>query len=282
MVASVLRLACCAAIAVATFPASAEGQTPAQAASAPQVWEADWVSPHCTISTATANEASLTLWMTPGDPDPELYLVGPAKAVPDADRKLTITLLPAGRTFQVAAEAGPGSVGKRVLKLSNLPGDFPAAFGASNAVRVSGRTTVTASIRGATQAMAAIHHCIHLQLSKWGIDANAYEALRQAPEKIEGLQWFTNNDYPVQAGTSLRDQTVVARVDVDVQGTVTSCNVVQPSGAWSLDSATCRAALKRLKFHPAIGGDGQPTAAQRIIVTVFRLFSCSPGHRCSS
>ena len=53
------------------------GALAAPAPAAPQVWQVDWEQARCTIATGDPANIYIALWMTPGDPTPELYLVGP-------------------------------------------------------------------------------------------------------------------------------------------------------------------------------------------------------------
>jgi TonB family protein len=276
MRATIIRIANSVAIAAALFASSAEAQlqpqAPVQATPSPQVWEADWVSPHCTISTGNANEVALALWMTPGDPDPELYVVGSPGSLPNGNAQITLTLLPSGRTFQPQVGSGLGGTERRVLKLTRLRDAFPGAFAGSTEIRLAaGSKTLTVPITGADKAVAAVRQCIDSKLPEWGIDAKAFDALQTPPTDIEGTSWLGPDDYPSQALNNNEMGTVVARMSVDASGRVTACNVVVPSGSPSLDAVTCELALRRARFHPAIAADGAPTAAQRIVSTVFRL-----------
>ena len=257
------------ALAILTASPSAAQVAPPPA---PQVWEADWVSSHCTISTGDQQQAALALWMLPGDPDPEVYFVGSPGVLPSGSSALTLTLLPGGRTFEPRIESGLSNAGRRVLKLTRLRDEFPAAFAASSEIRLAGGgKPVTLPITAADKAMVAVRQCVDSKLPEWGVDAKAFDALRKPPTDIEGASWISYTDYPADAADNNQMGTVIARMSMDATGRVTACNVVVSSGTRSLDDATCRAALKRGQFHPAIGADGAPTAAQRIVSTIFRL-----------
>src|SRR5438309_9854997 len=71
----------------------------------PTVWNLEWQESHCTISTGSAKTLGFSLWMTPGDPDAELYIIGSSKVVPvvgspgpvSGNRKsITVVLAPSG------------------------------------------------------------------------------------------------------------------------------------------------------------------------------------------
>src|SRR5438094_822358 len=100
-------------------------QESAQAQPAPpptKVWNLEWQDSHCTISTGTAKTLGLSLWMTPGDPDPDLYLVG--SSVPaNVGKSVTVAVVPTGETFR--AEVDDRAAGNaRILKLVKLKHKF--------------------------------------------------------------------------------------------------------------------------------------------------------------
>jgi protein TonB len=59
----------------------------------------------------------------------------------------------------------------------------------------------------------------------------------------------------------LKGGAVVARLSTAASGKVTNCTVVLSSGIAEVDATTCRFALQRAKYKPAIGADGRRTAA---------------------
>lgn len=63
----------------------------------------------------------------------------------------------------------------------------------------------------------------------------------------------------------------IARLDVDATGRVTGCAVLVSSGSAALDNATCKISLERGRLRPAIGADGKPIAAFRIMPVRWRL-----------
>jgi len=257
----------------ALLPASAIAQAPpAPAATQPQVWQLDWQKDYCTISTGDAATAGVALWMTPGDPKPDLYFIGSHKIVPGADSgdTLSVTVLPSGQSFSAVTMNMSRGSSSRVLRLLRLKESFPAAFGSSSAIRLAHMKEPIAII-GADKAIAALHQCMDDKLSQWGVDAKAYESLRMpATDPTEHL-WFNEGDYPSQAKAAGEEGDVIARMDLDASGRVKSCAVVVGSGSSSLDQATCDTALARGRFNPAIGADGRPAASARVVRVVWRL-----------
>jgi len=258
----------------AVVPASAIAQAPpsAPAATPPQVWQLDWQKNYCTISTGDAATAGVALWMTPGDPKPDLYFIGSHKIVPGADSgdTLSVTLLPSGQSFSAVTMNISRGYNSRVLRLLRLKEPFPAAFASSSAIRLAHMKEPIA-ISGADKAVAALRQCVDDKLAEWGVDAKAYDALRMpATDPAEHL-WFNDGDYPSQAKAAGEEGDVIARMDLDASGRVKSCDVVVGSGSSSLDQATCDTALARGRFNPAIGADGRPAASARVVRVVWRL-----------
>jgi protein TonB len=212
--------------------------------------------------------------MTPGDPQPDLYVIGVANNLPSISSgdKVTVTLLPGGETFQATAMNLSGASGVRALRLLQLKEPFPTAFAKSSGILVAGMKEPMV-IKGSEKAVAALRQCVDDQLPNWGVDPKAYEALRTPPTYPADHLWFTYQDYPEEAQARGQSGDVIARLDVDASGRVKKCAVVVSSGSSSLDDATCSISLSRGKFSPAIGSDGQPVAAQRVIRVVFRMDS---------
>ena len=260
----------------AVLPASAIAQAPAPAPATPppQVWQLDWQKNHCTISTGDPANVGVALWMTPGDPRPDLYLIGSPKVLPNLKgTKLSITLLPSKRSFTTKAENLSEASSVHAMAGYEFDEELPPAFAASSEVRIDGLgAPVSIPVIGAGKAMAALRQqCIDPKLAEWGIDPKVYEALRVPPTNLPGGLWWTADDYPTeaQAGGQLGD--TVIRLDVDVTGKVTGCAVVVSSGSKALDKASCDISLARGRLRPAIGADGKPIAAFRIMPVRWRL-----------
>jgi TonB family protein len=254
----------------ATAPAVAQPPVP-PTKSAPQVWQLDWQDNHCTISTGDAAELGFAMWITPGDPRPDLYFIGSPKLLPHTnDGKITVTLMPAGESFSATVMDISGQSGAIALRLLDLPEKFPAEFARSTEVGLAGAKEPV-RVTGSGKAVSALRQCIDEKLPEWGVDPKAYEALRSPPTDPSEHLWFTDVDYPQSASMSGDEGDVIARMDVDATGSVTNCAVVVSSGSKPLDDVTCSTALRKGKFNPAIGADGQPSAGQRIVRVVFRL-----------
>lgn len=76
------------------------------------------------------------------------------------------------------------------------------------------------------------------------------------PVKIAGD--LAEADYP-KAGRAKRLGTaVIVVLTVGTDGRVSACRVHQPSGDPEADAVTCKLALERFRFHPALDANGDP------------------------
>jgi len=71
------------------------------------------------------------------------------------------------------------------------------------------------------------------------------------------LPWFDLNDYPTKAFEREWQGTTNFDVVVDPQGRSVDCKIAKSSGHEMLDRQACWVAMKRARFTPAIGADGQ-------------------------
>jgi protein TonB len=89
-------------------------------------------------------------------------------------------------------------------------------------------------------------------------DGGRYVATR--PAKIAGD--LVERDY-ARAGRAKRLGTaVIVLLTVGTDGRVTACRVHQASGDADADAVTCRLAIERFRFHPALDQNGDPIEAK--------------------
>lgn len=73
-------------------------------------------------------------------------------------------------------------------------------------------------------------------------------------------EWITADDYPEQ---SLRNgEEGLSRIgwQIDIDGRVRKCGVIESSGFARLDHAACDAIKRRARYRPALDADGHPIA----------------------
>lgn len=73
----------------------------------------------------------------------------------------------------------------------------------------------------------------------------------------DGVRWFEDSDYPEARARGERG-VVVYRLQVDAEGCVTGCDIVEPSGIASIDTLTCPLLMRRARFSPALNAEGAP------------------------
>ena len=251
---------------------SSTAQAPASSLSkAKTVWSLDYREDHCTITTGDLGTIAVSLWMTPGDPDPELYLAAPATILRGINRQVAVELAPSGQRY--LADVSVMSKGSpRILKLGHLGSPFRTEFVRSTEVRLlPGDRVVSAPIKGAAKADAALQQCIDAKLPEWGVDPKALASLRAPSAVIDSNVWISGDDYPLDAINSNFSGRAIVRLNVDAAGNVTECAVLVRSGLNSIDQTTCRRSIEKRKFKPAIGSDGRPTASVRVQNVIWRL-----------
>ena len=84
------------------------------------------------------------------------------------------------------------------------------------------------------------------------------EGPRRAQSAGNLAQYFSNDDYPVEALRRGAQGTVAFRLDIDASGTPTACTIEQSSGDAALDQATCDIVRTRARFRPARDAQGRP------------------------
>lgn len=73
------------------------------------------------------------------------------------------------------------------------------------------------------------------------------------------LPWFDLNDYPTHAFEREWQGVTTFAVIVGPDGHAADCRILKSSGYAMLDRSACWAPMKRARFTPAIGADGQRT-----------------------
>lgn len=69
--------------------------------------------------------------------------------------------------------------------------------------------------------------------------------------------WFEADSYPPQARAKSQEGLTVYALDIDAQGRVMGCNIVETSGSDLLDSTTCTQVISNGRFRPARDAAGR-------------------------
>lgn len=256
---NVSRLAGLAALAMSS-PAAAQNAPPAGAR-----WIADWGADRCTLLRTGADSSPiLAVRLLPGSERFELLFPGRT-----ASRRLlggsaaATVVLSDGTASEVTLDPGfPTEVRPPLIAWADV--SLLDKLERSSIVTLQQGREVLAEvpIEAARPAFRVLRQCVDSLLTEWGIDPTARAALRSPPRAIPGgSPWLRSSDYP---GRAVRDATsgaVIVRLTIDPAGRVTDCTILRSSGDGALDAATCRLLPVRARFEPALGADGQPTAA---------------------
>ncbi|WP_439569161.1 energy transducer TonB [Sphingopyxis sp.] len=128
---------------------------------------------------------------------------------------------------------------------------------------VAGASGIDAKMRwpGAQKAFVALRNCQdHIATAK-GEDAAARRAYKREAEPLGNAgRWVTNNDYPAAAQRQRLEGKTGFRLQIDKEGMVTGCEIIQSSGFAMLDERTCPLVSARAKFTPALDASGAPVA----------------------
>jgi len=82
---------------------------------------------------------------------------------------------------------------------------------------------------------------------------------QKAGAKGDPAQWVTSDDYPPAALREEREGVVRITWQINEQGRVENCSVVNSSGSPDLDDAACRLITRRGRYSPAKDENGNPT-----------------------
>ena len=103
------------------------------------------------------------------------------------------------------------------------------------------------------------------------------EGPRRAQSAGNLAQYFSNDDYPVEALRRGAQGTVAFRLDIDATGIPTGCTIEQSSGDAALDQATCDIARTRARFRPARDAQGRPVPDTHAARVTWRIEQASGG-----
>ena len=95
-------------------------------------------------------------------------------------------------------------------------------------------------------------------------------ASKASPRGAPG-SWVTTDDYPARALREEREGTTGFRLSIGTDGRATNCDVTSSSGSPDLDAETCKNLLRRARFKPAVGTDGQPMTDSYSSRVVWRI-----------
>jgi TonB family protein len=236
-------------------------------------WQVDWGQYYCTL---VRHPDETTPYFVGFRHIPGTLFVNLVMIPDDSDRLPRsldeLVIKPAGtsHSFETRVERRPGQ--RRMLASGSVPRRLLSELAEANEIelRADGELVQRIPLIETARAVAALRQCRSQVLQEWGVDEEALNALRSHPGTTNNYG-LNPTDYP---HTALRDDTegrVIVRMDVSAEGRATGCAPVASSGSRLLDDTTCRIILRRARFSPPIGADGQPTAAQSVNAVTWRI-----------
>jgi TonB family protein len=236
-------------------------------------WQVNLGEAYCSLGRETAgpHPTRLVIRMLAGGGEAHIIVRGDHSVVPNIAKgdKLSVVLEPSGVRVPVEVSRAMGSADSRAVLLTTGDRVLPQKFIGAQRIRLEfGENSSTISFPPPDKGVVALQQCMDEALVDWGIDPKALATLRSPPASV-GRTWMDSDDYPITAlGAGIRGN-VVARLDLDAAGKVKACTIVQSGGSGVLDGRVCSQARRGARYYPAIGADGQPTAAPQIVLVQF-------------
>lgn len=137
-------------------------------------------------------------------------------------------------------------------------------------VTVNGEAPIAVRIEGIKQAVDQLHQCNAAAEQALGVPPDEAATIAIPPKPLNS--WITEDDYPAEALRQEATGTTAALLRITTTGTVDDCQIVLTSGFVELDEATCRLALLRAKFTPALDAANKPRVSH-----VFRRIAWTIG-----
>lgn len=110
--------------------------------------------------------------------------------------------------------------------------------------------------------MAAIHKCTDALVTSWGLNPQEQKSLlKRASPKSSPAQWMKSFDYPTLALWAGQRALINFRLNVDMGGKVTDCQIQAAIGEPEFSKAVCQKLMQRADFEPALNAAGQPVAS---------------------
>jgi len=186
----------------------------------------------------------------------------------------SVTIEP-GPSMVADVSVGPGDLPRsRSVSVSIEDPTFMNSFSEASTLVVSHEKfgVLRTPIRSPAVAAKALRKCEDKTMREWGIDAVAWRALKSRPIPSASLSGsLTPNDYPLLPAQYQVQGDVIARLDVGSDGTVHECVGLNKKVNADFNFATCRALMRRARFHPALDAGGQPVAAPFVVIVRFRF-----------
>jgi TonB family protein len=161
----------------------------------------------------------------------------------------------------VSATDVPNNPGRGLIAAFGSEFENELSSGTILILVLDGRPVDQVSLAGSAAAIDTLKSCLNelrnapKQSAGFAIIATKAPTPRNSPS-----EWITVEDYPNSAERERREGTVAFRLNIGQDGRTENCVVTKSSGSDDLDTATCKAMMRRTKFNPALDAGGNPVA----------------------
>lgn len=127
---------------------------------------------------------------------------------------------------------------------------------------VTGKRTTRLDLGPMDKPMEAMRRCTEELMTHWGIDVAAHRDLtRPAMPATNPGTWLTPSDYPRDLLAEGKQGMVQVRLSVGPDGRPTQCHIQQSTRPVGFEEAVCKGLMRKSRFEPALGAQGQPIAS---------------------
>ena len=249
----------------------------ADAAKGPRVppgkWAVDYAKEYCILSRdGLPGEPGVAIRTRPFFDEHDLILYVPRTGEKKRQIKgrLSIGNEPPGAERWIAIEEPSRA---RKLIDTKISTEELARLSGVHSVRLSSadRLDLTVPLPMAAQAMSALRRCEIDLAGKWGIDPvemKGWATTARSETDLRSMFWSQDRTSFGYLRTPVR-----AMLEIDAQGRLESCKIVQSSRVAWVDAKFCETLRKEGKFRPAIDFSGKPVRGKMVtpLITSARL-----------
>lgn len=205
----------------------------------------------------TSNDVKTTVRFGPHEEEQEL------DALTGNVGKMPALIYPAHmRVFKVADR--PDYKFDDPRSYADIPPIAPERLGAIQSVTIAknDKQVLELQLGGLQKPFAVMDQCIDGLVRSWGVDPEVEKQLkmRARPASDPG-QWIKTSDYPIDMVRAGQPAVVQMRLDIDAEGKVFGCHILETTRPKEFDDAVCKSLSKRASFSPAIDANGNPVVS---------------------
>lgn len=148
--------------------------------------------------------------------------------------------------------AGPRDLGPRTTEAQEA-----AATGLT--LLVPGKPPLRLEAGSLDKPFIVLRDCVDKLVRRWGYDPEVQRHLaRRIGELNYPAEWLTDADYPSLALRKHLNAMVHFRLDVDAEGKITGCQVLDKTEPAEFGNVTCNTISRRAKLAPALDSNMKP------------------------